>query len=185
MKLPQTFKRTFGRRRVDFSEIRSSLWSPAPEEPNSISLQNQNLILEQYKIYVEMADRVSARRGLANTFFLTLNTAAASIGGWFNTSLQGQTRSTLALLLFVLLVQTAGWYATLRSYRQLNSAKFRVIGALEERLPASPYWRAEWKALKGGADKGLYWPMTRLEQWVPIAFSIAYIILFVTTLTGR
>ncbi len=35
----------------------------------------QAVLLEQYKLYVEMADRVSARRALANTFFLTLNTA--------------------------------------------------------------------------------------------------------------
>ena len=33
----------------------------------------QAAVLEQYKLYVEMADRVSARRGLANTFLLTLN----------------------------------------------------------------------------------------------------------------
>ena len=31
-------------------------------------------VLEQYKLYVEMADRISARRSTANTFFLTLNT---------------------------------------------------------------------------------------------------------------
>ncbi|MEU7399619.1 RipA family octameric membrane protein, partial [Streptomyces albogriseolus] len=130
MKRFQTLISSIARRQVDFSEVRSSLWSPSPEDPSSSPHQNQSIILEQYKIYVEMADRVSARRGLANTFFLTLNTAAASIGGWFNTSLQGRTRTTLVLLLFVLLIQTAGWFAILRSYRQLSSAKFRVIGAL-------------------------------------------------------
>ena len=31
--------------------------------------------MDQWKLYVEMADRVSGRRGLTNTFFLTLNTA--------------------------------------------------------------------------------------------------------------
>ena len=30
---------------------------------------------ELYKLAVEMADRVSARRSLANSFFLTINTA--------------------------------------------------------------------------------------------------------------
>jgi len=29
-------------------------------------------LLEQYKIYVEMADRISARRNLANVFFFIL-----------------------------------------------------------------------------------------------------------------
>jgi hypothetical protein len=31
----------------------------------------QVALLEQHKIYVEMADRISQRRGIANTFFLT------------------------------------------------------------------------------------------------------------------
>jgi hypothetical protein len=37
--------------------------------------KHQAAILEQYKLYVEMAERISQRRGLTNTFFLTLNTA--------------------------------------------------------------------------------------------------------------
>jgi hypothetical protein len=36
-------------------------------------------ILELYKTAVEMADRTSARRAGANSFFLTLNTALAAI----------------------------------------------------------------------------------------------------------
>ena len=43
----------------------------------------QKAILEQYKIYVEMADRISQRRGLTNTFFLTLNTAIFTAIGLF------------------------------------------------------------------------------------------------------
>ena len=36
---------------------------------------------EIYKIAVEMADRISARRGLANTFFLTINTTVLGVLG--------------------------------------------------------------------------------------------------------
>ena len=52
------------------ASIGAELWNVAPSDKLPDGL------LEQYKIYVEMADRISARRGLANTFFLTLNTAA-------------------------------------------------------------------------------------------------------------
>jgi hypothetical protein len=38
-------------------------------------------ILDLYKTAVEMADRLSARRAGANTFFLTLNTALAAVVG--------------------------------------------------------------------------------------------------------
>jgi hypothetical protein len=49
----------------------------------AIASRLETLGLEQYKIYVEMADRISARRGMTNTFFLTLNTAIFTAVGVF------------------------------------------------------------------------------------------------------
>lgn len=57
----------------------------------------------------------------------------------------------------------------------MNSAKYEVIGALEERLPASPYWRAEWVALGEGNDPSKYRPLTHLEQWIPTLFAALYV----------
>jgi len=36
-------------------------------------------LLEQYKLYVEMADRVSARRGQANMFYISLLSALLAL----------------------------------------------------------------------------------------------------------
>jgi hypothetical protein len=44
-------------------------------------------ILEQYKIYVEMADRISSRRNLANVFFLTINTTLITVVGFLFTKI--------------------------------------------------------------------------------------------------
>ncbi len=38
--------------------------------------------LEIYKLYVQMADNISARRQTANSFFLTVNTAIIGIAGY-------------------------------------------------------------------------------------------------------
>jgi hypothetical protein len=94
--------------------------------------------LDQYKLAVEMADRVSARRGAANTFFLTVNTAlAAVLGGkelrWY---------VAVAGVAFAI-----SWWALLRSYRALNTAKWTVIVELERRLPAHPFAQ-EWTMLR-------------------------------------
>lgn len=35
----------------------------------------QDLLIEQYKLYVEMADRISARRAETNKFYISLLTA--------------------------------------------------------------------------------------------------------------
>src|SRR2546426_1964670 len=41
--------------------------------------------LEQYKLYVEMADRISARRQTANEFFLSVNTVIVALLGYLRT----------------------------------------------------------------------------------------------------
>lgn len=142
-----------------------------------------SIILEQYKLYVEMADRVSARRAIANTYFLSLNTSVvAAVGLLWSTTLSNTFRWWLVIPFMALVVQCFAWFYIVRSYRQLNSAKYRVVGALEERLPASPYWKAEWSALGEGRERSRYWPLTHLEQWLPITFGVIYLALSLVSL---
>jgi hypothetical protein len=138
--------------------------------------------MEQYKLCVEMADRVSARRALANTFFITLNTGVFTVLGVFWKDRPAGSTWLLAFPAVVLIAQCLAWFWLLRSYRQLNSGKYAVIGALEELLPTSPYWQAEWRALGQGHDKTKYWPLTHLEQWVPLLFGAAYLGGFITAI---
>ncbi|MFI7521359.1 RipA family octameric membrane protein [Micromonospora globbae] len=162
-------------------EVAPRLWDQSDEVDRDARTASgrQGVILEQYKIYVEMADRVSARRGLTNTFFLSLNTLIATAAGVLWKDRSAIEVWYLAVPLAALLLQCAAWFWLLRSYRQLNSAKYVVVGALEERLPASPYWRAEWRALGEGRDPSRYWPLTHLEQWIPVSFAAVYVAGFV------
>lgn len=139
-------------------------------------------VLEQYKLYVEMADRVSQRRGLTNTFFLTLNTAIFTLIGLFWSDRAEAPTWVLVFPLIVILGQCFAWYHLVRSYRLLNTAKYRVVGELETQLPASPYWRAEWTALAAGRDRGKYWQLAHIETWVPSLFGVTYTVAFVATL---
>lgn len=158
-------------------ELRGALWNKniSPSSFDGNGEKYMAVILEQYKLYVEMADRVSSRRGLTNTFFLTLNTLIFTLIGVLAKDHIAQIPSAvLILLLMVALGQCAAWWTIVRSYRQLNTGKFKIVGLLEERLPASPYWKAEWTALGKGEDRRLYLPLSHLEQWVPIFFAAAY-----------
>ena len=145
--------------------------------------QYWNLVMEQYKIYVEMADRVSARRVQVNTFFLTVNTVLITAAGLEYDA--GVTATPSWFLLFplaALMAMSFTWWRIIKSFRQLNSAKFRVIGEFEGRLPASPYWAAEWKALGEGKNPDLYKPLTHVEHWVPIIFGSMYCFGFLVVL---
>jgi hypothetical protein len=168
-------------------EIRPNLWndSVGAAEYSDVGESYRGAILEQYKLYVEMADRISARRGLTNTFFLSLNTAIfALFGALWKDSTPKIAHGVAIALLAAVLAECGSWWLIVRSYRQLNSAKYKVVGLLEERLPASPYWSAEWSALRQGEDPRLYLPLSHVEQVIPLLFAALYIVgcvLIVTT----
>lgn len=99
--------------------------------------------LELFKLAVEMADRVSARRATANSFFLAVNTGLAALIGsqdlrWYVAAAG--------------VVFAAVWWALLKSYRDLNEAKFKVINAMEGQLPARVFSN-EWDLLDRGPRK--------------------------------
>ena len=159
----------------DLGQIRPGLWQSNQMPPTApLAAEERDMLMEQYKIYVEMADRISARRGLANTFFLTINTAVFATVGLFWEHRPAGSPVLLVVPWAMLVVQCLAWFWILRSYRQLNTAKYAVIGAIEERLPASPYWAAEWAALGQGNDPSRYWPVSHVEQWIPALFATGY-----------
>ncbi|MBN1153696.1 hypothetical protein JXB12_02105 [candidate division KSB1 bacterium] len=153
------------------------MWSKAVNEKSYKSGDTyREHILEQYKIYVEMADRISARRNLANTFFLTLHTFILSAIGFSYEKLPILSNIyLLTLLLVAFLAFCYTWWRLVKSYRQLNTGKYEVIGEMEKRLPASPYYAAEWKALGEGKDPSLYKPLTHVENWIPLIFAAIYL----------
>jgi hypothetical protein len=132
-------------------------------------------LLEQYKLYVEMADRVSARRLTANSFFLTLNSAIITVGGYaalrFDVPLPPSIALAAALAGVTLCLV---WHRLLASYRDLNTAKFKVIHEIEKLLPLSPY-DAEWQAVGRGSDPEKYLPLTHLEVIVPWVFLVLHL----------
>ncbi len=151
--------------------VEAALWKTDMAQDND---QYFTSLLEQYKLYVEMADRISQRRAAANTFFLTFNTA---IVGALSTLFDDIPRPAAIAIYVTAVGFCLVWILLLRSYRNLNSAKFRVIGYMEKQLPASPYWGAEWMALGQGRDYRKYLPLSVLETWVPVGFAGVYVYL--------
>ena len=134
-------------------------------------------LLDQYKIYVEMADRISQRRTSANTYFLSVNSAILAFFGYLTTK---DSVDFLWLLAFSGCLLTHFWYNIIISYRNLNSAKWSVVQAIEKRLPISPY-DAEWDAVQRGENPRLYRPISHIESWVPWVFFGLHFIVFCKT----
>lgn len=60
-----------------------------PERPYAANEKQQAHLLDQYKLYVEMADRISARRQTANSYFLSINTALVGFVGYITSKESG------------------------------------------------------------------------------------------------
>lgn len=138
--------------------------------------------LEQYKLYVEMADRISSRRQVANSFFFSINTGILAF-----LQLSDSSKASWAWAPVVGIcggILSYAWYRLVRSYKDLNTAKFKVIDAMESRLPLSPY-RAEWVQVGQGQDPSRYLPFTRVELTIPWIFISMYGFLMALTLWER
>jgi len=130
-----------------------------------------NDVLEIYKMFVEMADRVSQRRQSANSFYLTVNTGIIGGTAYLSRS-DASYLDTFALSLAGIAICFL-WVQGVRSYKLLNSAKFEVIHTLEERLPVSPF-KDEWTYLTKDGDGKKHKPFNEIEKRVPIVLGIMH-----------
>lgn len=132
---------------------------------------------EQYKLYVESADRVSSRRMLANTFFVGLHTTLiTAFTVLIKEKILQKTLLSSALFVAALLLCYVWWRITI-SYQSLNAGKYKIIHEIEKELPLALF-SAEWNALGKGLNVKLYRPLTSLENYVPLCFGLLYISIF-------
>ena len=142
-------------------------------------------LLEQYKIYIGSVEKISDRRQKANEFFLTLNTALATLLGFVIAKTnQNIATGTVSLAGIAGIIMCYLWYRIVRSYKGLNTGKFKVIHAIEARLPLALY-DTEWEMLGKGKDKKLYWPFSHIELWVPWIFIILYLVLLTAVIPWK
>ena len=141
-----------------------------------MELINQNkkevteAFLVQYKLYIEMMDKVSERRGNANSFFITLHTVTLGVVGINGFSIE---KYSWIIVVWGLILSYVWWY-TLHSYKLLNTGKFEVIHEMEKELPMNVY-AYEWEILDYGKNRAKYWPISHLEHFIPIVFALVYI----------
>ncbi|EAK0440217.1 hypothetical protein YZ15_04165 [Campylobacter lari] len=120
-----------------------------------------NTLLEQYKIAINMADKISDRRATANNFFLTLNSAILAFNGV----------KTENIILLIGILICIVWFFLIQDYRKLNKVKFKIINSIEHSLSAN-IMSYEWKILK--QDK--YRTLTLKEMYIPLIFGLIYFV---------
>lgn len=146
--------------------------------------------LELYKTAVEMADRVSERRGRANQFYLSLQalflsaSAAVGFGGVEVSTLWPKNPAIAVVTGASGLVIAIAWYLQLRSYRDLNRAKFEVINSIETSYFKVRPFSSEWDSLKKDPIpkwRKRYAELGTIERVLPWVFAVAQVSLVVAT----
>jgi len=149
--------------------------------PEKYGSRYNDHLFEQYKLYVETTDKVSDRRAIANTFFITVVSAMISIMGVL---IGFGNNNKFLISCWMIIISLSGiiicysWYVILQSYRQLNYGKFKIISEIEEKLPLQCY-DSEWNVLGKGKQPKLYRSLTTIEKRVPIMFILIFIAMII------
>ncbi len=150
---------------------------------NADAEDSVSALLEQYKLYVEMADRVSSRRIEVSKFYSTLMSGLLLIVPFLLSQDQVPHTATLILVAIGLfgISLCMVWSINIASYRQLNSLKFKVIHELELLLPFAPYTR-EWHLLNDSTNAYNYRRVSAVERYVPFILAVPYFLLLIVAL---
>ena len=134
-------------------------------------------LLEIYKLHAELADSVSKQRATANRFYILVLSGLAVL---FSTFLQRKNGVPLGWLMIGFgafgMLLAAAWYIVIRSFRQLNTGKFKVLHELEDKL-AYPFFKREWDLLAKETGRKTYWELTAVETLVPVIFGLCFLVL--------
>ena len=144
-------------------------------EPSEYGSEYQAHMLEQYKLYAEMADRISQRRDQSNRFYAGLVSAIVALLVVMGRLGVSGSDWHLALLLAGLFGGSLSiiWFFNLHSYRVLNRAKYRVLQRMETRLPV-PGYKEEWDELRPPTGRAPYLQLTRIERYVPLLTTLLF-----------
>lgn len=117
-----------------------------------------NIVLEQWKTYVEMANSNTEKRASANNIFITINLALLAVTP-FSLDIKSYLLSLAGIAICIL------WIKTIKEHKKLSSVKFHIVNEIEERLPLAPF-TYEWDKL----NERKYTGLTVFEQAIPFVF---------------
>jgi hypothetical protein len=136
----------------------------------------KNHLMNQYELYLNSAESISSRRESANKYFLGINSVFIVAGSFLIERVS--VKNDLIILLFGILLMGLSvcviFFYLINSYKQLNTAKFKLLHSIEEELPLNLYSK-EWEILGKGEDKKKYFPFSHIERIIPFLFGLAYL----------
>ena len=131
--------------------------------------------LEIYKLHAELADRVSQRREGANRLYVSLLVGLiVFLAALVRFGIGDASEKLVLVTVGIFGVLLAGsWFIVIRSHKQLNGEKFRVLHELELHL-AFQFFIREWDPQSEGKKSNRYWKLTNVEASLPFIFALLF-----------
>lgn len=141
-------------------------------------MKEKEILLEQYKLFVEMADSHSNRRNQSNNFLFTINSLVLTIYGtlisFADLSLPDMNWVRILASLIGIIFCIA-WIRLIINFKKLSEAKFKVIHEMEELLAAYKPYTKEWEYAK--TEETGYKSVTDIEPFIPYILIALYVLL--------
>ncbi len=157
----------------DNKRIRANLLGIGKEDYGS---EYQTHILAIYQTYVEMVDRLYARRLSSNKFFLSINTAMIALLG-YKSALTTNNVPFILVIVIAGLTLSVAWFFYIRSNRILRENAFRVIHEIEAHLPIRSYY-----AENEINNSSKYIGFTQIEKFIPWVFFAIFTFIAISNL---
>jgi|LSQX01.2.fsa_nt_gb hypothetical protein len=144
-------------------------------------------LISQYQIYVQTSESIVERRQTVSSFYIGINTAIITaistiVGILIGMKSINNKLISIGVVLFVVsilgIVLNINWFLQLDSYGKLNSAKMKVISAIEKQLPANIF-DTEWRVMSDKIGAKRYRSFTNIEKTVPLTLSFMFIIILI------
>jgi hypothetical protein len=123
-------------------------------------------LLDQYKLYVEMADRMSTRKMLVMNTFMTIMGAAAvayaSAPNYFGKEFVLFFQLGITAVSFLIALM---WRSFMIHHSKVSDTKFKVIHEIEQLLPAQPY-RMEYEYCV--KERKTSSALSRIDRYLPL-----------------
>ena len=134
-----------------------------------------NILLEQYKLFLQTSEDLVNRRQNVNSFYLSLSSALVTVMGiLFAMDFQKISELFIGIAFCIIgVILSISWAKLLSNYGNLNSSKMKIISKIEKRLPLSLF-DTEWAILANKLNKRRYKSFTESERLIPRLFMYVY-----------
>ena len=142
-------------------------------------VEDNNLLVEQYKILLSTSESLIERRQKLTTTYLSIFSVMLPVLSAMLTFEQAFLQLGAFFVSSICIILCLSWRGTIISYGKSNRAKFAILEEMEKQLPVAMF-ASEWLVLKRITTR--YKSFTNRETTIPVIFIAIYTIFAIMSL---